>query len=140
MDGQLSGVVGVTPPAESGGQHHRNPCVRSVTWTVDGESNGDTGRIMNAVVNGARSRSTLLTGAAGLLLLMTAVVMMVCAAPRIHGVQATSAQGRLAATHGRLAPRGDQLASWVWVIRGHHIRVSPAPGRELTRVGRAPTP
>jgi hypothetical protein len=52
------------------------------------------------------SRSTWLTGAAGLLLLGTAVVMMVCAAPRVH-----------AARHG-LAP-GDQLVSWAWVTRGH---------------------
>jgi hypothetical protein len=93
---------------------------------------------MNAVVNGARSRSTVLTGAAGLLLLLTAVAMMVCAAPRIHAVRTISAQGRLAATRGRLAPPGDQLASWV--TRGHQIRVTPAPPGELTRPGRAPTP
>jgi hypothetical protein len=137
MDSQLP-AVGVTPPAESGGQHHRNPGVRSVPWTVDGESNGETGRIMNAVVNGARSRSTVLTGAAGLLLLVTAVVMMVCAAPRVHAVRTISVQGRLAGTHGRLAPPGDQLASWV--TRGHQIRITPAPAGDLTRVGRAPTP
>jgi len=62
---------------------------------------------MNAVVNGARSRSTVLTGAAGLLLLVTAVVMMVCAAPRIHP-----------ARHGP-APQ-QRLASWVWVSPDSH--------------------
>jgi hypothetical protein len=94
---------------------------------------------MNAIANGARCRSTMLTGAAGLLLLITAVVMMVCAAPRIHGVRTTSAHGRLAA-RGRLVPVGDQLASWVWVNRGHQIRVTPAPAGDLIRVGRALTP
>jgi len=62
---------------------------------------------MNAVVSGARSRSTVLTGAAGLLLLVTAVVMMVCAAPRMH-----------AARYG-LVPH-QQLASWVWVSPDSH--------------------
>ncbi len=62
---------------------------------------------MNAVVSGARSRSTVLTGAAGLLLLVTAIVMMVCAAPRMH-----------AARNG-LVPH-QQLASWVWVSPGSH--------------------
>jgi len=57
---------------------------------------------MNAIVSGARSRSTVLTGAAGLLLLVTAVVMMVCAAPRMHAAQPG------------LVPH-QQLASWVWV-------------------------
>ena len=93
---------------------------------------------MNAVMNGVRSRSTLLTGAAGLLLLVTAVVMMVCAAPRMHAVRTMSS--RLAATQGRLASPRDQLAAWVWVSRGHWIRVTPAPAGGLTRVGRAPKP
>jgi hypothetical protein len=95
---------------------------------------------MNAIVNGARSRSTMLTGAAGLLLVVTAVVMMVCAAPRIHAVRVTSVQGRLAATQGRLASPRDQLAAWVWVSRGHWIRVTPAPAGGLIRAGRAPVP
>lgn len=76
---------------------------------------------MNAIVNGARSRSTLLTGAAGMLLLATAVVMMVCAAPRIH-----------------VDPRGpvvrDQLSSWVWVAPDHWGQVTPATVGELTRI------
>jgi hypothetical protein len=62
---------------------------------------------MNALVNGARSRSTLLTAAAGLLLLMTAVVMMVCAAPKIH-----QARGGSVARN--------QLAAWVWVSPDSH--------------------
>jgi len=74
---------------------------------------------MNAVVHGAHSRSTVLTGAAGLLLLVTAVVMMVCAAPR--------------ADSGRRGPvTGEQLASWVWVTPGHLA--------ELTAAGRGPVP
>jgi len=65
---------------------------------------------MNTFVNGVRSRSTVLTGAAGLLLLVTAFVMMVCAAPRLHP-----------ARHGLVVHQ--QLSSWVWVTRGH-----PVPG------------
>ncbi len=55
-----------------------------------------------AVVSGQQARSTWLTGAAGLLLLVTAVVMMACAAPRAH-----------VAWPGYV-PR-DQLASWVFL-------------------------
>ena len=69
---------------------------------------------MNAVVNGARSRSTVQTAAAGLILLVTAVVMMVCAAPRIH-----------AARHGLVVH--EQLSSWVWTTRDHGLPVPPAP-------------
>ena len=74
---------------------------------------------MNAVVNGARSRSTVLTAAAGLLLLVTAVVMMVCAAPRVH-----------AARHGLVVHQ--QLSSWV--------RVTPGPLGDFTRTHPAPVP
>ena len=62
---------------------------------------------MNAIVSGARSRSTVLTGAAGLLLLVTAIVMMVCAAPRMH------------AARPGVVPH-QQLASWVWVSPDSH--------------------
>jgi hypothetical protein len=82
---------------------------------------------MNAIVSGARSRSTALTGAAGFLLLVTAVVMMVCAAPRMPQVRPASV------TH-------DRLASWVWVTRDHWVAVTPGPGSELTPAGRAPVP
>ena len=82
---------------------------------------------MNAIMNGARARSTLLTGAAGLLLLMTAVVMMVIAAPRVHQVRPGSV------TH-------DRLASWVWVTRDHWIRVTPGTGSEPPRTHLAPVP
>jgi len=82
---------------------------------------------MNAVVNGARSRSTLLTGAAGLLLLVTAVVMMVCAAPRIH-----------AARHGLVVH--EQLSSWVFLTRDHGTGVTPAPLGGLTWTHRATAP
>jgi hypothetical protein len=74
---------------------------------------------MNAVVNGARSRSTVLTAAAGLLLLVTAVVMMVCAAPRIHATR-----------HGLVGR--EQLSSWV--------RVTPVPIDYFTRTRPAPVP
>lgn len=93
---------------------------------------------MNAVMNGARSKSTVLTGAAGLLLLVTAVVMMVCAAPRMHAARTTSS--RLAVTQGGLASPRDQLAAWVWVSRGHWIRVTPAPDGGLIRTGHVPMP
>jgi len=79
---------------------------------------------MNGVVNGARSRSTVLTAAAGLLLLVTAVVMMVCAAPRIH-----------AARPGPVVR--EQLSSWVWVTRDHGLRVTPGP---VIRTYQAPIP
>lgn len=82
---------------------------------------------MNAVVNGARSRSTLLTGAAGLLLLMTAVVMMVIAAPQVHVVR-----------HGSVTH--EQLASWVWVTRDHWKLVTPGTVGELTQTHRVPVP
>jgi hypothetical protein len=82
---------------------------------------------MNAIANGARSRSTLLTGAAGLLLLLTAVVMMVIAAPRVHQAQP-----------GPVTQ--DRLASWVWVTRDHWMPVTPGTMPELTRTDRAPMP
>ena len=82
---------------------------------------------MNAIVSGARSRSTLLTGAAGLLLLVTAVVMMVCAAPRIH-----------AARPGPVVQ--DRLASWVWVTRGDGNQVTPGTLGNLTRTRGVPEP
>jgi hypothetical protein len=58
------------------------------------------------VVSGKQARSTWLTAAAGLLLLVTAVVMMVATAPQVH-------QGR----HG--SATSGQLVSWSWVTRGH---------------------
>ena len=79
---------------------------------------------MNAIVNGARSKSTLLTAAGGLILLVTAVVMMVCAAPRIH-----------AARHGIVVH--EQLSSWVWATHDHRFR---APMVDLTRTQRSPVP
>jgi hypothetical protein len=82
---------------------------------------------MNAIVSGARSRSTVLTGAAGLLLLVAAVVMMVWAAPRMPQVRPASV------TH-------DRLASWVWVTRDHWMPVAPGAGSELTPAGRGPVP
>jgi len=39
---------------------------------------------MTAIVSGSRSKSTWLTGAAGLLVLAAAFVMMACAAPTAH--------------------------------------------------------
>jgi hypothetical protein len=82
---------------------------------------------MNAIVNGARSRSTLLTAAAGLLLLMTAVVMMVIAAPQMHQARPGSV------TH-------DRLASWVWVTHDHWMPITPGTVSELTRTDLAPVP
>src|ERR1700685_3470273 len=65
---------------------------------------------MAAAVNKKRLGSRGLTAAAGLLLLVTAVVMMVCAAPRVHASQ-----------HGD-ARRGE-LVSWAFLTPG-----SPAEG------------
>jgi hypothetical protein len=82
---------------------------------------------MNAVVNGARSRSTLLTGAAGLLLLVTAVMMMVIAAPRVHVVR-----------HGSVTH--EQLASWARVTHDQRKLVTPDTVGELTQTHRALVP
>jgi hypothetical protein len=82
---------------------------------------------MNAILNGARSRSTLLTGAAGLLLLMTAVIMMVVAAPQIHQARPGSVTN-------------DRLASWVWVTRDHWMPVTQGTVSQLTRTHLAPVP
>jgi len=82
---------------------------------------------MDAVVSGGRFRSTVLTGMAGLLLLVTAFVMMVCAAPRIHAVR-----------HGSVSH--EQLAAWVWVTRDHWFRVTPATVGKLTGTDRALAP
>ena len=82
---------------------------------------------MNAIVSGARSRSTVLTAAAGLLLLVTAVVMMVCAAPRMPQVRPASV------TH-------DRLASWVWVTHDHPMLVTPGTVSEVPRTDLAPVP
>jgi len=82
---------------------------------------------MNAVVSGARSRSTVLIGAAGLLLLVTAVMMMLYAAPRIHAVR-----------HGSVTH--EQLASWVWVTPDHWFRVTPGTVGDLARTDRALVP
>jgi hypothetical protein len=82
---------------------------------------------MNAIVSGARSRSTVLTGAAGLLLLVTAVVMMVCAAPRLHQAQPGPV-------------RGDRLASWVWVTRDHWTPAAPDTGTGFTPTRHALVP
>jgi hypothetical protein len=69
----------------------------------------------------------VLTAAAGLLLLVTAVVMMVCAAPRSHAVP-----------HGLVVH--EQLSSWVWVTRGHGLPVTPALLGEVPRTHPAPVP
>jgi hypothetical protein len=82
---------------------------------------------MNAIVNGARSKSTVLTAAAGMLLLVTAVVMMVCAAPRIHAARPGSV------VH-------DRLSSWVWVTRGHPAQVTPGTVGDLVPGPRTPVP
>jgi hypothetical protein len=71
---------------------------------------------MTKVVPGKQARSTWLTAAAGLLLLVTALVMMVSAAPRVQAVR-----------HG--SERSDQLVSWAWVTRGHP---------DLTPIARTP--
>jgi hypothetical protein len=71
---------------------------------------------MTKVVTGKQARSTWLTAAAGLLLLVTAVVMMVSAAPRVQA-------GQHAPAHG------NQLVSWAWVTRGHP---------DLTPIARTP--
>ena len=132
MQRQRPAVAGGNPPG-----HNRGPAPSESVGALsnvesgrgsNGETgNGETGTDMNAIVTGARSRSTVLTGAAGLLLLMTAVVMMVCAAPRIH-----------VARHG--SGVHEQLSSWVWVTGDHGLRVTPAPLGGLTGTHRPLVP
>jgi hypothetical protein len=77
--------------------------------------------MMSAVVSESRARSTWLTGAAGLLILVAAFVMMVCAVPRAHAVRPGSVTR-------------DQLASWVWVAPhagGSSVSVDRGPVRHV---------
>ena len=91
-------------------------------------------RKMTAIVSSSRARSTWLTGAAGLLMLVAAFVMMVCAAPRIHAVRPES-------------PTRDRLASWVWTTAWtpsrtpeHLVRVTPGSDHGFTRAVWVPVP
>src|SRR5580700_8764800 len=104
------------PPSGKRGPAPWESRLQFPTVNIGWGSDGETGTKMNAIVNGARSRSTLLTGAAGLLLLMTAVVMMVIAAPQIHHVRPG------------------------WGTPDHWIPVTPGSGSELIRTGSAPVP
>lgn len=127
MDGQLRAMVGVTPPAISGCQHHGKSGGGSISLIADGDHHGEMVWTMNAIVNGARSKSTVLTAAAGMLLLVTAVVMMVCAAPRLHAARPGSVVN-------------DQLSSWVWVTRSHLTEVTPGTVSGLVSGTRGPVP
>jgi hypothetical protein len=82
---------------------------------------------MSAVVSASRAKSTWLTGAAGLMLLVAAFVMMVCAAPR------TQPAGR-----GSLTP--EQLASWVWSTQEGWVWDTPHPDHGFTTASRGPVP
>jgi len=75
---------------------------------------------MTAIVSSSRARSTWLTGAAGLLMLTAALVMMVCAAPRVHAVR-----------HEPVTR--DRLASWVWTTTPEHwAGVTPVSNHGFT--------
>jgi len=85
---------------------------------------------MTAIVSSSRARSTWLAGAAGLLMLAAALVMMVCAAPRIHQ-----------ARHQTMTR--DRLASWVWTdpaTTGHPVRATPGSNDGFTGPAWAPVP
>lgn len=84
-------------------------------------------RNMTAIVSNSRARSTWFTGAAGLLMLAAALVMMVCAAPRIHAVRHESSAR-------------DRLASWVWTTPEHLDRGTPGSDHGFTRTVWAPVP
>jgi hypothetical protein len=79
------------------------------------------------MISSSRARSTWLTGAAGLLVLAAALVMMVCAAPRIHAVR-------------HEPPARDRLASWVWTTPAHGAGDTPGSGHGFTRSVWAPAP
>jgi hypothetical protein len=74
---------------------------------------------MTAVVTRSRSTSTLLTGAAGLLILAAAFVMMVCAAPRVR-------TPLLAGTAQAVTTHCDQLASSGKPVRAGSCRIDPS--------------
>jgi len=82
---------------------------------------------MTAIVSNSRARSTWFTGAAGLLMLAAAVVMMICAAPRIHAVR-------------HEFPARDRLASWVWTTPAHGVRGTSASDHGFTGTVWAPVP
>src|SRR5579864_3888217 len=81
-----------------GGGHRRIFCrpIPTVEVRETGADRGNGVTEMTAVVSRERARTTFLTGAAGVLMLAVAVVMMVLAAPvhgqaRAHGLAAPSA-------------------------------------------------
>jgi hypothetical protein len=82
---------------------------------------------MTAVVSESRARSTWLTGTAGLLVLVAAFVMMICAAPRVHAMRHESVTR-------------DRLTSWVWATPDHWVWGAPGSYAEFTRTGWAPVP
>jgi hypothetical protein len=84
-------------------------------------------RNMTAIVSNSQAKSTWFTGAAGLLMLAAAVVMMVCAAPRIHAIR-------------HAPPVRDRLASWVWTTPEHLVRGTPGSDHGFTRTVWAPVP
>lgn len=77
---------------------------------------------MSAVVSKSRAKSTWLTGTAGLLMLATAVVMMVVAAPRTHALRYETVTSTSTSHVTR-----DQLTSWVWATPQHWVRVDRVP-------------
>jgi hypothetical protein len=75
---------------------------------------------MSAVVSKSRTKSTWLTGTAGLLMVAAAVVMMVVAAPRPHALRQETVTSTSHVTR-------DQLTSWVWTTPKHWVSVDRAP-------------
>jgi len=77
---------------------------------------------MTTVVSWSRLKSTWLTGAAGLLLLSAAFVMMVCAAPKVR-----------APLHGGTTPTATQSALSAWTRPDGQPVITPSlrarPGR-----------
>ena len=73
---------------------------------------------MSAVVSESRAKSTWLTGAAGLLVLAAAFVMMVMAAPRAHAPHHPTVISHVTR---------DQLTSWVWARPDHWAPAGRAP-------------
>jgi hypothetical protein len=88
---------------------------------------------MTAILSRERAKATWLLGAAGVVMLAAAFVMMVCAAP----TQAHA--GRHAAVSSR-SVTGERLASWVWATRHSVVHVLLGQRGEFTTADRGAIP
>jgi hypothetical protein len=82
---------------------------------------------MAAVVSESRAKSTWLTGAAGLMVLAVAIVMMVLAAPQTHQAPRHDTVTSHVTHDVTSRVTRDQLTSWVWATPQHWVPADRAP-------------